>query len=112
VAQARGLGVLAKRPLGNAAWRGPPAGDPAAAAYQQRHVELALQPTAGDWAADAVRFSAFAPGVSAVLIGTTSLEHLRSLVRAVERGPLPEATARTIRERFAACSGGRWPAMI
>ena len=40
----------------------------------------------------AIRFAAFAPGVTCVLVGGTQIEHLRDNVAAVERGPLPAAT--------------------
>jgi aryl-alcohol dehydrogenase-like predicted oxidoreductase len=51
--------------------------------------ELGLEPSDGDWAGTAIRFSAYAPGVSTAIVGTASPEHLQSAAAAVERGPLP-----------------------
>ncbi len=89
-ATARGLGVLAKRPLGNAPWRfarRPEAPDVAEA--WDRFRALRLDPAGEPWDALAARFSAFAPGVTAILLGTASTEHLASVARALARGPLP-----------------------
>jgi len=81
-----GVGILAKRPLATAPWR--PAG--AEPVYVARFRAIAGE--AGpidDWADTALRFAAFAPGVSACLVGTHRVEALESAVRSVERGPLP-----------------------
>ena len=89
-AAVRGLGVLAKRPLGNAPWRfddRPDASDVAEA--WERFRALDLDPHAGSWDALAARFSAFAPGVSSILLGTASPAHLMAVARALEDGPLP-----------------------
>ncbi len=95
-AEARGVGVLAKRPLGNAPWRfarRPPEGDVAEA--WERYQQLPKLPgIAPDELA--LRFSAFAPGVAAILVGTANPEHLVAAARAVEKGPLPEELAREV----------------
>jgi aryl-alcohol dehydrogenase-like predicted oxidoreductase len=87
---AAGAGVIAKRPLANAPWRFAerPVGR-YAEAYWERMRELGLEPSDGDWAGTAIRFSAYAPGVSTAIVGTASPEHLQSAAAAVERGPLP-----------------------
>ena len=95
-AQARGVGVLAKRPLGNAPWRfaeRPQEGDVAEAweRYRQLPKVARLPPEEV-----ALRFSAFAPGVAAVLVGTANPEHLASAARAVEKGALEEGMTREI----------------
>lgn len=90
-AQARGLGVLAKRALGNAPWRfaaRPP--EPDVAEAWERFRALGLAEGGVPWAARFTRFAAHAPGVSAVLVGTASATHLREAVHAVGDGPLPE----------------------
>src|SRR6185369_10376829 len=82
--------VLAKRPLGNAPWRfdrRPDAEDVAEA--WERFRALGLDPGGEPWDALAARFSAFAPGVSSILLGTASPDHLLSVARALENGPLP-----------------------
>jgi aryl-alcohol dehydrogenase-like predicted oxidoreductase len=91
-ASGRTMGVIGKRPLANAAWRfrDRPSGD-YAEVYWERLQSLLPTVRAHDpeasWAELALRFSAFAPGVSSVIVGTRSLEHLRGNVAHVERGP-------------------------
>jgi aryl-alcohol dehydrogenase-like predicted oxidoreductase len=106
-AAARGVGVLGKRALGNAPWRfdaRPPEPDVAEAWDRFR----ALRPDAGGlgWPALFTRFAAFAPGVSAVLVGTASLAHLREAAGAVEQGPLDPARLASLRGAFAGAGRG------
>jgi aryl-alcohol dehydrogenase-like predicted oxidoreductase len=108
----RDLGVVAKRPLGNAPWRfaDRPEGRDAAFSWDRMRA-LHLDPSPLPWDALALRFAAFAPGVSCVALGTTSLEHLRAAARHLEGGPLaPELFAR-LRARFQRV-GADWPARI
>jgi len=111
-AAARGIGVLGKRALGNAPWRfdaRPPEPDVAEAWDRFR----ALRPDAGGlgWPALFTRFAAFAPGVSAVLVGTASLAHLREAAGAVEQGPLDPARLASLRGAFAGAGRG-WSGRI
>jgi aryl-alcohol dehydrogenase-like predicted oxidoreductase len=114
VAQAglRGLGVLAKRPLANAPWRFAerPAGDEAEP-YWERLQSLSIDPHDVPWPELFLRFAAFAPGVSAVLVGTRSPAHLEAAVRAAERGPLPPGLFQAVRDAFARVGTG-WPGRI
>ncbi|MDH3958108.1 MAG: aldo/keto reductase [Actinomycetota bacterium] len=84
------LGVIAKRPLANAAWRfaDRPVGD-YAEPYWERLQAMAITPEDGDWTATALRFSTFTPGVSTAIVGTSSVAHLQAAVQAVALGPLP-----------------------
>ena len=111
-AAARGLGVLAKRPLGNAPWRfdqRPEAQDVAEA--WERFRALALDPAGEPWDALAARFSAFAPGVSSILLGTATPAHLISVARALGDGPLPPETVSAIQAAHARV-GPAWPGRI
>lgn len=97
----RGIGVIAKRVLANAPWRGqPPPGDQAAAAYLQRFREMALGPRALAWDELFLRFAAFSPGVSACLAGTRRLEHLGRLTAAIAEGPLPEPERQRVLDAY------------
>lgn len=111
-AHSGGLGVLAKRPLGNAPWRFPerPAEADVAEAWDRFR---ALAPEAGglSWPELFTRFSAFAPGVDALLMGTANIDHLRAAVRAAEKGPLEPARIASLRSAFALV-GSRWPGRI
>lgn len=124
-ARGRGVGVVAKRPLGNAPWRFAerPHGQDAELSWERMHALgidplRCLGPHSGEradpplrWDELALRFAAFAPGVACAVVGTTSLEHLRAAARHVEAGPLPAAVVEGIRARYEAVGGG-WPARV
>jgi aryl-alcohol dehydrogenase-like predicted oxidoreductase len=88
-AAARGIGVLAKRPLANGAWRFEASPDaPDVRTYWDRARAMQLDPSPLAWPETCARFAAFAPGVSCALVGTSSLDHLADAVASVGRGPL------------------------
>jgi aryl-alcohol dehydrogenase-like predicted oxidoreductase len=75
LAAARGLGVLAKRPLANGAWReAVRPGAPDRAAYWDR-----LQAMGAQLTAERALGFVLAQPVSAVLVGTTRIDHLRAM---------------------------------
>jgi aryl-alcohol dehydrogenase-like predicted oxidoreductase len=103
IATAKGIGVIAKRTLANAPWlrsTGPHDSDQAAQAYRDRWNAMALDTGGLDPSEFALRFAAYVPGVTSCLMGTRNVEHLRSNVRMIEEGPLPEQTVKMIRETF------------
>lgn len=111
-ASARGLGVLAKRPLGNGPWRfrdQPAEGDVGEA--WRRFRALALPPHPLGWADLFARFAAFAPGVSAILVGTGRPAHLAEVAASVERGALEAPVAGALRSAFLQAGGG-WTGRI
>ena len=115
-AAGRGLGVLAKRPLANAPWRqAPPPGDAAAAEYCKRFLLMGLDPSAPpaglDWAATFLRFAAYAPGVTAVLVGTRRVAHLAECAAAVGAGQLPEFAVKQLATAFHQVGAG-WEGLI
>lgn len=96
----RGVAVLAKRPLANTAWRH--AERPAAhdrGIYWERLRAMGLPPPGVDPAEYALRFVLAQP-VSAALVGTTSLGHLRAALATASRGPLGDDDAASAREAF------------
>jgi aryl-alcohol dehydrogenase-like predicted oxidoreductase len=105
-AAAAGMGVIAKRPLANAPWRfgGRPVGS-YSETYWERLRLMGQVPADGDWAATAARFAAYAPGISAAIVGTASAEHLRAAVAAVERGSLAASEMDAWREAWGRHSG-------
>ncbi len=116
-AAARGMLVVAKRPLASAAWRFAPPGTtppsaPDAAEYTRRFRALGLDldviRDGLDWSELAIRFAAFAPGVTTAIVGTSSLAHLEKAAAAVARGPLPETQVSALRAAFPAT----WPGVI
>jgi aryl-alcohol dehydrogenase-like predicted oxidoreductase len=100
-ARARGLGVIAKRPMGNAPWRYParPLGDYCETYWERMHA-LDIDRGGLEWDELALRFSAFAPGVSSAIVGTASLDRLRHNVALVEKGALDAAMMAALRARF------------
>ena len=85
-----GIGVLAKRPLASNVWRyGERPGDFAEGHYWDRWKAMAIDPRGIDWNELSIRFTAFHPGVSSVLVGTSKSENLRRNLQALARGPLP-----------------------
>jgi aryl-alcohol dehydrogenase-like predicted oxidoreductase len=121
VARKRNVGVMAKRPIANAAWKD--AGDQPgmyksyAATYTERLAKMRLDraalgfkgPPEQAWPELALRFTLSQPGVHTAIIGTTNPENAKANLAAVERGPLPEDVVRKVREAFrAADPGGTW----
>jgi aryl-alcohol dehydrogenase-like predicted oxidoreductase len=88
-ARERGLGLIAKRPVGNAPWRFEkrPVGD-YCEEYWVRMKAMGIEAYGGDWQELALRFTAWLPGVASCIVGTRNLDHLRLNAELVARGPL------------------------
>lgn len=112
-AAARGLGVIAKRPVANAPWRFAtrPVGDDCETYWDRWRALQAADLAAADWHALALRFTAFAPHVHCAIVGTRSPEHLRASAEALSRGPLPEDQLAMIAHAWRAV-GAEWPGKI
>ena len=105
--------MLAKRPLANAAWRheSPPDAQDVRT-YWERARTLAFDPAPMSWPELAVRFAAFAEGVSSALVGTSSLAHLTAAADAVERGALDVETRTRLDAAWAARAQPDWHGVI
>lgn len=101
-----GVGVIAKRPLANAVWRHRDWPDGEDAEYWERMNAMQLVPGGDGWLDLAVRFSAFTPGVSSAIVGTSSASHLAECARAVERGPIAEDFRLRVEASFATKNRG------
>lgn len=101
----RGVGFIAKRPIGNAPWRFAkrPLGD-YAESYWLRMREMGLE-YGERWFEIAIRFAAWSPGVGCSVLGTAQSMRLRDAAEAVSRGPLDAETLDAIHGAFA--KGGR-----
>jgi aryl-alcohol dehydrogenase-like predicted oxidoreductase len=88
-AQDSGLGVIAKRPIANAPWRhaNPPVGH-YSEEYWHRLKKMNLEIPATEMQDIAIRFSAFTPGVSTCIVGSSNLEHIKESIISVKKGPL------------------------
>ncbi|PTY03743.1 aldo/keto reductase [Opitutaceae bacterium EW11] len=123
LAREHDVGVIAKRPLANTAWRNPQElfgfYQEYARPYHERF--LAMQLTAeslgftdADWPEIALRFTLSQPDVSTAIIGTTKRANAGRNLELVRKGPLAPAVVKQIREAFAAAekrSGRSWPGL-
>jgi aryl-alcohol dehydrogenase-like predicted oxidoreductase len=110
---ATGKGVLAKRTLAGLAWAQPwrPAGF-CEGQYWDRWHQLNLPELGLPWPELALRWAAYTPGVSSVLIGTRSLARLGEGIAAIGRGPLPGATLLALQAAHQRAGASRWPGLV
>lgn len=120
-ARKNNVGVMAKRPIANAAWKDlgeqPGLYKSYAATYTDRLAKMKLDPAAlgvpgprdAAWPELALRFTLSQPGVHVAIIGTTNPENARGNLSAAEKGPLPAEAVRKIRDAFRAANpDGSW----
>ena len=107
----RGMGVIAKRPIANAAWR-----------YARRPSEPYYQPywerlsaleypfllDAERAVSTALRFTLATPGVHTAIVGTKRPERWPENARLLEAGPLPAAEVEQIRARWRKVAQPSW----
>ena len=112
-AVARGMGVIVKRPIANAAWRHgkrPPA-DWYTRPYWDRLQKLDydfLRRGAGDGAAIALRFTLGTAGVSTAIVGTTRPERIAQNIAHANAGPLASVEYEAIRARWRSVASSDW----
>jgi aryl-alcohol dehydrogenase-like predicted oxidoreductase len=122
--RANDIGVLAKRPVANAAWR-----DLSeqrgmytnyAKTYTERLAKMGITPAdlgfSGDaaqvWPEIALRFTISQPGVTTAIVGTTRLESVERNLDALSKGALPETAIAELRAAFVraeTADGVPWP---
>ena len=110
---ARGLGVIAKRPVANAPWRYAecPKGE-YAEEYWWRWNTMKLDTRNLSWQEYALRFTAFTPGVSSCIVGSTQLSHVLENISLLDAGPLDEDRVNAIRQSFRMNDPGWWTGQI
>lgn len=118
LAQEKGMGVIAKRPIANVAWRHdeqPKNGYHVE--YWRRLQELAYPWAVGDarrkegpdgTVGTAMRFTAMQPGVSVLIVGTTKPERWKENAALLEAGPLTKELHDAIRARWKEASKPEW----
>ena len=108
----RGMGVIAKRPIANAAWRyARKPSEPYYQAYWSRLRALDypfLRAGAAGAVATALRFTLAAPGVHTAIVGTKRPERWPENARLLEAGPLPAAEIERIRARWREIAEPSW----
>ncbi len=111
-ANARGLGIIGKRALGNAPWRyaTQPHGQ-YCETYWGRMNALQFNLQGMEWDEVALRFAAHAPNVSTAIVGTASSAHLAHNIALVEKGALPAEMMAQLQARYAQL-GTHWPGEV
>jgi aryl-alcohol dehydrogenase-like predicted oxidoreductase len=108
----RGMGVIAKRPIANAAWRyARKPSEPYYQAYWSRLRALDypfLRAGAAGAVATALRFTLAAPGVHTAIVGTKRPERWPENARLLEAGPLPAPEIDQIRARWRQVAEPSW----
>ena len=112
LAHTRGLGVIAKRPIANAAWR--TGRRPDNAYYhvywdrlQRLDYDFLRRPPA-EAVGVALRFTAAIPGVHTLIVGTTRTGRWRENAALLDGGALPPTEFERIRARWAAVADASW----
>jgi aryl-alcohol dehydrogenase-like predicted oxidoreductase len=118
LARKKEMGVIAKRPIANAAWRYDELPENG---YHQEYWRR-LQALAYDFATGAararqdadgaagvaLRFTAMQPGVHVLIVGTTKPERWKQNAELLRAGPLPQELEASIRERWKAVATKEW----
>ena len=116
LAREKQMGVIAKRPIANAAWKtGHRPIDSYHHEYWERLRKLNYDFLRGDLEKTisiALRFTLSVPGVHSAIVGTKKPERWVENARLLEAGPLDEATFRAIRERWQECAPRTWIGQI
>jgi aryl-alcohol dehydrogenase-like predicted oxidoreductase len=112
LAASRQMGVIAKRPLANVAWRY--ARRPAEPYYQAYWTRLRaldypfLRDTSDRAVATALRFTVTVPGVHTAIVGTKRPERWPENARLLEAGPLAAVEMAQIRARWREVADDSW----
>lgn len=111
-AREKGMGVIAKRPLGNAVFRHADRPEnPYWQVYWDRMRALDYDFLGGDAEAAAelaLRFTLSVEGVGTAVVGSSKPGRWRSNALIAEKGPLPPELMTYIRTRWDLVSGGQW----
>jgi aryl-alcohol dehydrogenase-like predicted oxidoreductase len=112
-AATRGMGVIVKRPIANAAWRHgkQPPSDWYTRPYWDRLQRLDydfLHRGVEDAVAIALRFTLGTAGVTTAIVGTTRPERIAQNIAHAGAGPLPPAEYEAIRARWRSVASPDW----
>ena len=122
-AQRHDIGVIAKRPIANAAWKDASEQEGVYVDYSKSYVarlaQMAISPSdlgfegeaAEAWPEIALRFTLSQPGVASAIVGTTKPSRVEWNLGATSKGPLAENAVSQLREAFRraeAAAGEAW----
>ncbi len=115
-ARERNMGVIAKRPIANAAWRtGRRPESPYHHEYYDRLLKLDydfLKKPLDEAVAVALRFTLSQPGVHTAIVGTKRPGRWRENARLLEAGPLPADEIDRIRRRWKEVADATWVGQV
>jgi len=110
-ARARGMGVIAKRPIANAIWKATTKPDPYYQEYWARFQKLSYDFLNGDMAqavSTALRFTLSVEGVHTAIVGTTQPGRWHQNAELLKAGPLNAREFEAIRARWNAVANPEW----
>ena len=111
-AAAAGMGIIAKRPIANAAFNRPASPYSYADEYWQRAQHFTVPADApADGVALALRFCHSFDYIDTAIVGIDSIDQLNANIEQVAAGPLPPAVLTELREQFQQ-HGHDWPQLI
>ncbi|MGH7390759.1 MAG: aldo/keto reductase [Candidatus Rokuibacteriota bacterium] len=111
----RDMGVIAKRPIANAAWLA--SRRPSRGAYEYEYWKR-LRALGYDFlerkdsVATALRFTLSLPGVHTAIVGTAKPGRFEDNAQALARGPLPPAAVAAVRARWAVVADRSWVGQV
>jgi aryl-alcohol dehydrogenase-like predicted oxidoreductase len=122
LAREQKMGVIAKRPIANAAWRyDTEPGNGYVVEYWKRLQKLNYDFAKGEKRADpgpegaagvALRFTLSQPGVHTAIVGTTKPERWKQNAELVAAGPLPKERVEEIRRRWKEIAEEGWAGQV
>ena len=114
LARERGIGVIAKRPLANVAWRYTRRPESYYADYwtRLRELDYPFLKKPDTAVATALRFTLGVPGVHTAIVGTTKPERWQENAALLQGGALPPNEFDTIRARWKAVAEPSWEGQV
>jgi len=110
-AKAKGMGVIAKRPLANAIWKSTSEPDPYYQRYWERFQQLDYDFLKGDIQqaiSIALRFTLSIEGVHTAIVGTTQPDRWSQNAQLLQAGPLDRNQFEAIRVRWKSVAQADW----
>ncbi len=114
-AQRRQMGIIAKRPIANAAWQHQQRPDDYYADYWERFKALEydfLQRSEADSAAFALRFTLMVPGISVAIVGTKKPGRWEQNAQVARQGPLSREEFESVRKRWNERAKSDWVGQV
>lgn len=116
LAKKKNMGIIAKRPLANVAWKeGKSPSNTYAEPYWQRLQKLKyefLKDNLNESVEIALRFTLWVPGVHTAIVGTANSDRWLQNAKLAAKGPLPDDLFTSIRNRWNSVAGKDWVGQV